>query len=172
MLCYTDCCCQVHFGQRLCRPISWMWQPLQLSQVWGPHGNNLLFLPFTLLPSGEKARGVSFLSMFSCSFIKLYPKRLQGPCDARLCNYMPSPKKLYSQKSKRKGKVHSFSKTFEIRHTKSLWQSPDEHDMMFSEIPVSVCKKIHAEQTRILPVRHYTPEQGIWRAGDKTDISH
>lgn len=56
------------------------------------------------------------------------------------------PKKLCSQKSKMKGKVLSFSKTFEIRHTKSLWQSPDVHDMMFSEIPVSVCDKIHAEQ--------------------------
>lgn len=101
--------------------------------MWGPHGNNLLFLPFTFLPSREKERGVSFLSKFSCSLIKLYPKRLQGPCDARPCNHMPSPQSFVVKiTSEMKGKLLSFSKIFETSHTKSLWQSPDEHHVLWN----------------------------------------
>lgn len=59
-----------------------------------------------------------------------------------------------------------------MSHTKSLWQSPEELDMIFSEIPVSVCDRIRTEQTHALPVRHYTPEQDVWLARDKNYMSY
>lgn len=84
------------------------------------------------------------------------------------------PKKSFLVKitSEMKGKLLSFSKTFEMSHTKCLWQSLDENDMMFSEIPGSVCNKIHTEQTHILPVRHYPLEWDTWLARDKNYISN
>lgn len=91
-----------------------------------------------------------------------------GP--ATIC--LPQKSFVVKITSEMKGKLLSFSKTFEISHTKSLWQSPDEHDTMFSEIPVSACDKIHTEQTHILPVSHYTPEWDIWLARDKNNVSN
>lgn len=80
-----------------------------------------------------------------------------GP--ATIC--LPQKRFVVKITSEMKGKLLSFSKTFEMS------QSRDEHDMMFSEIPASVCDKICTEQTHILPVRHYSPEQDIWLAGTK-----
>lgn len=51
--------------------------------------------------------------MFSCSFIKLHLKRLQGLYDDRLCKHMPSPKKLCSQNHERwRGNYYHLAKVF------------------------------------------------------------
>lgn len=129
-----------------------------------------------LSPFSHQGRKLEGFLSFPCSLAPLLSCIQRGCRDPVMLGpaTISLPQKSFVVKitSEMKGKLLSFSKSFEMSHTKSLWQSLDEHDMMFSEIPASVCDKICTEQTHILPVRHYSPEQDIWLARDKNDTSN